>query len=264
MCLVLFSYRQHPQYPLILLANRDEFYERPTAPMHDWSDHPGLLAGRDLRSGGTWMGLTHSGRYAVVTNFRDPQPLQPDAPSRGVLVANYLWGSESPAAFVARQARRADRYNGFNLLVGDQEALWYLSNRAPAPRPVAPGLYGLSNALLDVPWPKVQRGKARLAEAMAREVFDPDQLLDLLHDETIAPDEDLPDTGVGTAWERLLSPLFIRTPTYGTRSSTVLLIDHEGRALLAERTYSPQGEPPLTRHYTLQLDRMPTADQPRG
>ena len=235
MCLVLFAYRHVPGYRLVLAANRDEFYARPTAPADFWADAPGLLAGRDLQAGGTWMGVTRAGRYAALTNYRDPTTARTGGPSRGSLVVDALRSPEPPPAFLDRLAPAAARYDGFNLLLGDADGLYYASNRDGRPRAVAPGLHGLSNHLLDTPWPKVRRGKAALADALREHPPDPDRLLDLLADAEVAPDADLPNTGVGLAWERALSPLRIVTPDYGTRTSTVLLITDDGHVTFAER-----------------------------
>lgn len=236
MCLILFAYEEHPRYRLILAANRDEFYERPTAPAAFWEDDSGVLAGRDLRNGGTWLGITRTGRVAAVTNYRGPRDEhRPEAPSRGALVASFLRGREAPDAYLLRLALNADRYNGFNLLVGDVQRLCYFSNREHEVRRLEAGIYGLSNGLLDTPWPKVEAGRAALGHAIRRP-FGPDTLLDLLADTTTAPDEALPDTGVGPEWERVLSARFIESAAYGTRSSTVLLVGYDGEVTLVERT----------------------------
>ncbi len=240
MCLILLAHEAHPRYRLVVAANRDEFYARPTAPAAWWPDAPEVLAGRDLRGGGTWMGVTRGGRFAAVTNFRDAAPAAPDAPSRGHLVGAFLRGSDAPDAYLRALAARAGEYAGFNLLVGDGEELRYLGNRGGAERPLAPGVYGLSNALLDTPWPKVERGRAGLAAALAGggEV-DPEALFRVLWDAEPAPDARLPETGVGLERERMLSSPFIRGPEYGTRASTVLLAGRDGRVRFVERTVTP-------------------------
>lgn len=258
MCLILFALDAHPEYRLVLAANRDEFYDRPTAPAAPWDDAPAVLAGRDLRGGGTWMGIARDGSWAALTNFRDPADFGRPAPSRGHLVGDFLRGDLDPAAYLDDVGRRADAYHGFNLLVGDGEsALWY-SNRAgrPAER-LSPGVYGLSNHLLDTPWPKVTRGKDALRGLLARaDALAPDHLLELLLDRTYAADHELPDTGVGIERERALSPLFIVSPDYGTRSSTALLVDRAGRALLVERTYeSGDGRDWSERRHELDVER---------
>ena len=237
MCLILLAHDAHPRYRLVVAANRDEFYARPAAPAAWWPDAPGVLAGRDLRGGGTWLGITRAGRFAAVTNFRETAPVAPDAPSRGHLVGGFLRGADAPEAYLRALAARAGEYAGFNLLVGDGEDLRWLSNRGGAARALEAGVYGLSNALLDTPWPKVARGKAGLAAALAGggEV-DPGALFRVLWDAEPAPDAHLPDTGVGLERERMLSPPFIRGAEYGTRASTVLLVGRDGRVGFVERT----------------------------
>jgi uncharacterized protein with NRDE domain len=240
MCLILLAHDAHPRFRLVVAANRDEFYERPAAPAAWWPDAPEVLAGRDLRGGGTWMGVTRGGRFAAVTNFRDAAPAAPDAPSRGHLVGGFLRGADSPGAYLRALAPRAGEYAGFNLLVGEGEELRYLGNRGCAARTLAPGVYGLSNALLDTPWPKVERGKAGLAAALAGGGdVDPEALFRVLWDAEPAPDGRLPDTGVGLERERMLSSPFIRSPEYGTRASTVLLVGRDGRVRFVERTTVP-------------------------
>lgn len=226
MCLIAFHWSPGSAQPLLLLANRDEFYARPSAPTRFWEQAPQVLAGRDLAAGGTWLGVTRQGRFAALTNYRDPrQP--PGARSRGQLVADFLTGTQRPADYAAQVAADHGGYGGFNLLVGDAESLWYLGNRGDEGcRPVAPGLHGLSNALLDTPWPKVERLTAALADlGPARPLTD---YLPLLQDPAQAEDHALPDTGVGLDWERVLSAVHIDLPTYGTRTSTVLRLgaDH--------------------------------------
>lgn len=250
MCLILFAYEHHPTHRLVLAANRDEFYGRPAEAMAYWPDAPQVLAGRDVQAGGTWFGVTRAGRVAAVTNVREPGRHRADAASRGALVADYLTGDAAPEAYLRDVMARADRYNGFNLIVGDAAALWYASNRGAAPRALAPGLYGLSNHLLDTPWPKVRRGKAALAEALSSASLEPEPLFDVLADDTCAADADLPDTGVPLAWERRLSAPFIRTEDYGTRASTVLLMARGGHVRVVERTFAA-GSPAGTRAYDL-------------
>lgn len=247
MCLILLSWRTHPRYPLIVAANRDEFHERPTAPAALQPE--GWLGGRDLRAGGTWLGITPSGRFAAITNYREPNTPPPaDALSRGHLVRSFLEGDEPPRTFLERIDPA--RYAGFNLLVGDGEELRWLSNRSQGPQPLGPGVHGLSNHLLDSPWPKVERGKTLLAGLPER--LGPDDLLNVLADRTTAPDEALPDTGVGLELERLLSPMFLVTPLYGTRSSTALLVGGR-QASLVERRFDSRGAPAGTAKHDLEL-----------
>ena len=247
MCLILFALDAHPRYRLVLAANRDEFYDRPTAPAAFWDDAPHILAGRDLQGGGTWCGITTGGRFAAVTNYRDPRTHREGMRSRGMLVADYLRGGMPADAWQERLRREGGGYNGFNIIFGDGGGLHYFSNRGDAASPVTPGIHGLSNHLLDTPWPKVTRGKQALAELLtAGDELAPDDLFAILADRTVAPDHLLPDTGVGLERERLLSPLFITSPTYGTRSSTVVLIGRDGDCAFMERSFNGAADHPGT------------------
>lgn len=254
MCVLFFAHRQHPRYRLVFAGNRDEFYARPAAPADWWDDCPDVLAGRDLAAGGTWLGVTRArspaSRWAVVTNVRDLRAHYDAARSRGDLVRNYLCGEEWPAVFAARTFAERGAYNPFNLLVGDGEAVWIVSTHTDAPEALAPGLYGLSNATLGEPWPKVRRGLAAFAPLAAACEPSPDALLGLLHDGARAPDEDLPDTGVGLERERMLSPLFITSADYGTRASTALLLGEDGGRFV-ERTFGPGGADQTTAAFPL-------------
>lgn len=245
MCLILIAHEPNARYRLVLAANRDEFYERPTAPAAFWDDAPDVLAGRDLRRGGTWMGVTIGGKVAAVTNFRGPEGRErrEKAPSRGHLVSAFVQSDESPARYLEGLRRHARNYDGFNLLVGDAEGLWWYSNRGEEPRELSPGVYGLSNHLLDTPWPKVERGKRALVQLLAgQEEVSPERIFPILADRTPGADRELPDTGVGLELERLLSAPFIRARDYGTRSSTVLLVERTGNATFVERRFRPDSE----------------------
>jgi uncharacterized protein with NRDE domain len=255
MCLILFAWKTHRRYPLILMANRDEFYDRPTAPAGFWKDAPGLLAGKDLQGGGTWLGITRAGRLAALTNYRDPASLKSDAPSRGCLVSDYLRGRGTPENYLRQVRTKAGRYNGFNLLAGSLSELICYSNRGGL-QAIPPGIHGISNHLLDTPWPKVQKGKEALARALT-DVRKPslEGLLNVLSDRSLPSDDQLPATGVGLEWERVLSPRFIVSPHYGTRSSTVLVIDGRGYVTLVERTYNGSGEPWMTSRFDFQIDQ---------
>jgi uncharacterized protein with NRDE domain len=255
MCLLLFAWQAHPRHRLVVAANRDEVYERPAAPLSPWDDAPDVLAGRDLRAGGTWMGLTCDGRWAALTNVRDPLNPRPATRSRGALVADYLTGPGSAAETAAHVHRQRDAYDGFNLVLADAEAAWAVSTRADAPDRLAPGVYGLSNDRLDTPWPKVERGKAALADALGEGSVDPDRLLALLRDDAVPPDDALPDTGVGLEWERRLGSVFIATEDYGTRVSTALVLNADGSGVVAERTWLPGGVEGETRRETLSAAR---------
>lgn len=241
MCLILFSFLQHPEYSLLLAGNRDEFYDRPSLPADFWPDLPDVLAGRDSKHGGTWLGVTRSGRFAALTNYRDPVSNRPDALSRGLLVSNYLASRLLPDEYI--EAIRADsaQYNGFNLLLGDSRNLWHYSNRTNAATSLKPGVYGISNHLLDTPWPKVQRGKMLLTQAVMETVSERD-LLSLLEDDLRPPDEQLPKTGVSLEWERTLSPIFVASPDYGTRAMTVVCVRHDGRLSFTERSRREPGD----------------------
>jgi uncharacterized protein with NRDE domain len=253
MCLILLSFRVHHQYPLLLAANRDEFYERPSAPVSFWNDAPEVLAGRDLKDGGTWLGMTRKGRIAAVTNYRDPASFKDNAPSRGWLVRDYLDGSEEPAVYLKNVAARADQYNAFSLILGDTSHLYYFSNRGYRVK-LSPGLYGLSNHLLDTPWSKVERGKAALASLLARR--NPpglEEIFSVLSDQTRPEDDRLPNTGVGLEWERILSAIFIKSPVYGTRSSTVVMIDRKHHVVLAERVFNDHPDPWMTAEFKFRI-----------
>jgi len=252
MCLILMAWHAHPAYPLVIAANRDEFYARPTAPAGFWPDAPHVLAGRDLQAGGTWLGLTRTGRFAALTNYRDPENIKADAPSRGELVSRFLVEDESPDSFMTMLAASAPGYNGFNLLFSDGDKLCYFSNCGDTPRRLGPGIYGLSNHLLDTPWPKVARGKSALAEAL-RCLPNTEVMFALLKDDTIAPDQELPRTGVSLEWERLLSAAFIRSETYGTRSSTVIIVAADRRIRFEEKTYIPQAGFAAAEHFAWRL-----------
>ena len=243
MCLILFAHRAIPGHVLVLAANRDEFFARPTEPANYWADAPHVLAGRDLEKGGTWMGVTRDGRWAAVTNYRDGTRPETGSRSRGELVARYLLEGSSAASYAAAMADAGAEYHGFNLLVGDAKGVYYVSNRGVHLRTLEPGIYGLSNHLLDTPWPKVERGKRELEALLKANSEDPaEPLLALLADRRTAADEALPHTGVGRDWEKMLSPAFIRAPGYGTRASSVLLIEPGGEANFRERSFGVNAE----------------------
>jgi uncharacterized protein with NRDE domain len=243
MCTLAIAFDTWPGYRLVVAGNRDEFYARPTAPAHQWADHPNLIAGRDLKAGGTWLGVSRSGRFATLTNLREPALFRPDAPSRGALVQDFLTGNEPALAYLERRHREAIPYNGFNLLCFDGTTLAYYSDRAGAPRTLPPGLYALSNAILGVDWPKVTAIRAGLAAEMTRGAApDPDRLAALLADRDTYPDERLPSTGVPIELERTLSALCIVSPIYGTVCHSVLSLT-EQRLHLAEITTNPTAEP---------------------
>ncbi len=253
MCLIFVAYKHHPRYPLVIAANRDEFYQRPTAPARFWVEHPDLLAGRDLEGGGTWLGISRSGRFAAVTNYREPGKTRVGRPSRGQLVTDFLLRAETPIDYLRRVSARGSDYNGFNLLVRDETVLCWYSNRADGPLELSPGVYALSNHLLDTHWPKVARGKSGFESILAGDTLDENALLELLADRTVALEEELPDTGVGPELEHVLSPIFINSETYGTRSSTVLSLDTADQLRFVERSYGPEGRATGTAEYEFPL-----------
>ncbi len=252
MCLILVAWRVHADYPLVVAANRDEFFARPTAPAAFWKHAPQVLAGRDLEAGGTWMGVTRNGRFAALTNFRDPAQNRSGAPSRGALVAEFLTGSEAPQDYLERIAARGSAYNGYNLLAGDGETLWWSSNMGGSPRQLEPGVYGISNHLLDTPWPKVGAGKTALAQALDR-LPDDRSLFALLRDDGIHADEQLPQTGIPLDWERLLSSAFVKSPDYGTRGSTVMCVASDGWTSFDEQTWLSGARPGQRLRYRFSL-----------
>tara|TARA_R110002072_G_scaffold74374_4_gene176264 strand:- start:35545 stop:36321 length:777 start_codon:yes stop_codon:yes gene_type:complete len=243
MCLLLFSFNRRPDYPFILIANRDEFFERPTAPAKFWDDCPSVLAGKDLRHGGSWMGVNIDGRIAAVTNYREPSENNPAAISRGALVSDYLQGKVSAEDYMQKVMMQHHYYNEFNLLVGDKQSLLFFCSVTGDCQKIKPGVYGVSNGKLDSPWPKVDKGKLALEKIIQeKEKPEPEKLFELLSDKTLAADNELPSTGVSLEWERRLSPLFVRSENYGTRSSTVLLRDKQGEVFFTERTFDKDAQ----------------------
>lgn len=238
MCLILLSYRRHDEFPLIIAANRDEFYDRPSVPARYWPDYPQILGGRDIQGGGTWMGLSEQGRAAMITNYREPGAFNPDAPTRGKLVSDFLSGDTAAINYLEELKATAQKYNGFNLMLSDVSGWYYYSNRMEPIIKLQPGVFGLSNHLLDTPWPKITRSKEAFIKLHEQAINETD-LLNVLADETRADEALLPDTGVGTELEKMLSPVFIKSSKYGTRCSTVVLIDKNRRARFIEKTFDP-------------------------
>jgi len=243
MCLILFAYKAKSGYDLILAANRDEFYHRPASPMHFWEEDPNILAGKDLKSGGTWMGIHRDKRFAALTNYRDPAEYRKDAASRGRIITDYLGSTKSPNHFGEELKQQASRFNGFNLIWGDIGRIYSFSSRDGRILPVSPGIYGLSNALLKTPWPKVTLGKELLRDRLKktssnRKTVSSNDIFSILENRETPPDETLPDTGVGLETERMLSPMFIESENYGTRSSTVIIAKDSGKVDIWERTFS--------------------------
>lgn len=258
MCIILFAYHKHPQYKLIVAANRDEFYSRPTAPAGFWQERPGLLAGRDEEQGGTWMGITTHGRFATLTNYRDPARTLNSAVSRGELVSGFLSGKQTPEAYLKDVDNRAKAYNGFNLLVGTVgtgDSLWYYSNQSRQISQVESGISGLSNHLLNTPWPKVVRGRDRLREAVSAPEFEQELLWQLLSDRERPADGRLPQTGVSLELERILSSVFIESPGYGTRASTILLVGYDGQVQFAEKSLDVEAGKWHTENYRFVIEK---------
>ncbi len=242
MCLLVLAWQTHPRYRLLVAANRDEFHDRPSAPLGWWADDPRILAGRDLRGSGTWMGAARSGSYGIVTNFRELERPAPDAPSRGDLVTRFLTGTASPQDYLDDLHQHATRYAGFNLLLGGPRSLHYYSNRGGfEARPLQPGIHGLSNHWLDSPWPKLLRTRRGLSERIAADDVTPAALFALLADRRPADPDETPDTGLPAEWERALSSPFVVHERYGTRCSTVLLVEPDGRTTMCERRFDEAG-----------------------
>lgn len=261
MCIAYLAIRAHPEWPLFVAANRDEFHHRPTLPARPGALGAGIIAGIDLQGQGSWLGMTRQGRYALITNYRDPAQLIPGAPTRGQLVSHFLQGHMPPQAYAAQVQHDSQAYNGFNLIVGDLHDAQYVGNRSGQQQPtsLAPGRYVLSNHLLDTPWPKAQR----LREAL--DAFSVHQLarslsgvFDILRDSTTACDDTLPRTGLSLERERLLSSPFIVSPDYGTRCSTVIAVHASGKALFSEVSYTPAGA--VARRHDWPFDIPPQAN----
>ncbi|WP_210468842.1 NRDE family protein [Sporosarcina sp. 6E9] len=253
MCLINFHLQNHPNYKLIVAANRDEFYARPTRPAQFWEDEPNLLAGRDLVQMGTWLGITKSGRFAALTNYRDPAQFGVVKRSRGEIVQNFLVEDTSPLDYIQQLSENKDLYNGFNIVIGNTDRLHYYNNINHQVMDIPKGTHGLSNHFLNTPWPKVTKGKIMLKDYVTKnEIVDADELFTILLNAELAEDENLPNTGVGLELERQLSPLFIQTPDYGTRCSTVLFVDHDNNVTFIERTYE-NGQLKLENNYSFQI-----------
>ena len=246
MCLITFAFQHLDKYPLLVIANRDEFYARPTAPLHWWEDgHTGIIGGRDLQDGGTWMGMSANGRFAALTNYRSPEHMQVGKPSRGELVTMCL-REEMPLEEMRRfLVTRGDKYNGFNLIYGSTEELYYYNNVQNKHQQVYPGIYGLSNAFLNTPWPKVQKATT----AFENLIIQPDAenlLIQMMQNDETAADSELPHTGVPPEWEKKLSAMFITSAEYGTRLTTFVSIDRNGNVVYREKGYQPVSDHRIT------------------
>jgi uncharacterized protein with NRDE domain len=260
MCLIVVGWHAHPDYPLVVAANRDEFLTRPAVPAHWWADAPDRLAGRDLEAGGTWMGITPGGRFAALTNYRDPTQHRPGAPSRGALVRDCLESADNTESALSAVAEVSAQFAGFNLLVSDGERLGIHESTTGAVRMLEPGIYGLSNHILDTPWPKVRLARERFTAALGELPRD-DAFLALLRDDAPAPDHHLPNTGVSAEWERWLSPAFIQAPAYGTRCSTLITVHRDGSVCLREWTWDSTGE---LASEVIHRFRITDSDEPAG
>ena len=245
MCLILIAYQVHSRYPLILAGNRDELFSRPTAPLDFWSDRPEIIGGRDLEEMGTWLGISKRGRYGAVTNFREGAPPTSKRPSRGHLVGRYLVGSAPPEEYLRDVAAKAGSYSGFNLLIGDETNLYYFSNRRQGIDNLPPGVYVLSNHFLNTSWPKTDLAILKFKEVILhQEQVTPEDIITILTNQQHPPDRMLPQTGVGLEWERILAPIFIRSKGYGTRSSSVLMINNERCVTFYEKSWQLDASTP--------------------
>jgi uncharacterized protein with NRDE domain len=253
MCLIVFAYKCHPGYQLILGANRDEFRDRPTESAEFWLSAPYLLAGRDVQAGGTWMGVTTTGKLAAITNYRDPRKQAINPPSRGKLVSDYLLNASlTPEEYQATLNRDGQQYDGFNFLYGTLDKLYYFTNRGGSSGPVSSGIHGLSNHLLDTRWPKVTTAKSRMETIVQNGIVDSEHIFAALSDPVPFADNLLPDTGVGLERERMLSPLYIENDEYGTRSSTVILVDRKGYTTFTERVFDHSSGASSTQYFNFQ------------
>ena len=245
MCLIAFSYNSHPDYPLIFISNRDEFYNRRSASAHFWDDEKYLYGGKDLEEGGTWLGITSTGKLAALTNYRDPSHLKNNAPTRGHLVTDFLYGNLTPNDYLDNLIPEADVYNGFNLLIYENQKMYYFSNYEGIIRQLNPGVYALSNALLDTPWPKVEKLKKNF-KAMISLPFQSLDFLKLLSDQDEAGDMQLPNTGLTYQQEKTLSSIFIRSTGYGTCCSSIVTVNNHNELIFTEKNYPVGGRNPST------------------
>uniref|UniRef100_UPI00404B7606 NRDE family protein n=1 Tax=Fulvivirga sp. TaxID=1931237 RepID=UPI00404B7606 len=254
MCLILFAYQSHSEYKLILTANRDEFYARPTQQAHFWPDSPHILAGKDLQAGGTWIGVNKNGKLAALTNYRDPANINPDAPSRGALTIDFLKSDLLAKDYLLQLDQNGLEYNGFNLLLMDESGLWCYDNVQRAILQVPTGVHGLSNATLNTPWPKTESAKQQLKEIINTESISKAALVEMMENKTTAPDEMLPKTGVPYHWEKLLSARFIESEFYGSRITTVITISNSREINFLEKTHPIIGHQEKTVEFMLEME----------
>ncbi|HRP90558.1 MAG TPA: NRDE family protein [Edaphocola sp.] len=240
MCILALAYQVHPEFPLVLITNRDEFYARKTERAHFW-EKENILAGKDLEAGGTWLGIHKNGRWALLTNFRDINNIKNNAPSRGQLALDFLRSKNTATDYLQDLQKKAQQFNGFNLLLSDGLGLYHYANTSDKITKLNAGFYSLSNALLDTPWPKTQKLKAGLEQAIRQNNFKKDFLFSLLRDEEKAKIHELPQTGLSLKLEEAMSSIFIQTPVYGTRCSTLLLVDKNGKTHFTERGFDDKG-----------------------
>jgi uncharacterized protein with NRDE domain len=241
MCLIFLSYNQHPKYPFIAVANRDEFYERPAEPIHHWPENKEIIAGKDLSGGGTWLGVTSTGHFAMLTNYRDMHNIKPNAPTRGKLVSDFLINKYDPATYLQALNASGQAYNGYNIILGRFDDPWYYSNQSNRIYQLGTGSYGLSNALLDTKWPKLTEGKELFDKILEENEFENEALFDMMLDRNLAADELLPETGIGYEKEKQLSSRFILMEGYGTRNTTIVKIDANGKGAIHERIFDRSG-----------------------
>ncbi len=255
MCLLLLAYKTHPVYKLILAANRDEFYERQTAPLNNWKDHPELYAGKDLKGKGTWLGITKSGKIAAVTNYRDMTKIKLDAPTRGNLITRFLLENITAADYSKQLLKTSDLYNGYNLVYGRIDDLYYFSNILKESVELTPGIHGLSNHLMDTPWPKVIKSKKEFSQILKESNPSDNRLFELLKDNEVFTDETLPDTGLGKELERLVSPIFTLTEKYGTRSSSLIFVDNNDNVTFTEKSFNNKNKEWKTVSFNFKIER---------
>jgi uncharacterized protein with NRDE domain len=252
MCLILLALRQHPQYPVVIITNRDEYYERPSEPAHFWPDHPNLLAGRDQKAGGTWLGINKNGHFAAVTNFREGTETSKHLLSRGELATRFLLSNKSPQVYLAELKERQDQFSGFNLILSDGKSFHFFSNRADNIGEMDAGYHGLSNGKLNEDWPKVRRGKLALQDVLESQI-NTKNLMTILSNQEHALDNELPSTGISKEMERVLSSRFIHSRTYGTRCSTVVTIDQSGQVNFHERSFTPLAQEDALKQFSFKI-----------
>lgn len=257
MCIINLHLQDHPTYKLIIAANRDEFLQRPTAPASFWEDAPHLLAGRDLEAMGTWLGITKQGRFAALTNYRNPKLESPNKKSRGDIVEQFLNRNDDPTEYLQQLRNNREQYNGFNVIVGTVDELFYYGNEQKEIIPLQHGTHGLSNHLLNTPWPKVQKAKKLLHDYVTTvEKVEIEQLFHILANDTLAKKHELPQTGVPHEIEKKLSSIFIEMDDYGTRASTVILVTHHNEVTFVERTFE-RGSKPVDRSFQFNIKNSP-------